>query len=112
MSERTTSLFYISFATDEGFRGATVVRAEDHAAAIEEATARGLNPGGEAAILQVPSEIEDAPDVVPLINRLVGREEMIALGGRRHGDLSPELRATVGGHAVVVCEHCNTPERS
>lgn len=54
--------WYISFADDDAFLGGTVVEAESAEAALMEATSRGLNPGGEAAILEVPREVEDLPD--------------------------------------------------
>jgi hypothetical protein len=35
--------FYISFADHEGFRGGTIVQAENATGALAEATGRGLN---------------------------------------------------------------------
>lgn len=99
--------FYISFATDEGFRGATVVMADGADDAIAEATRRGLNPGGQAAIIEAPPECENEPDFRALINRLLGREEMLEQGGRRLGDLSEEDQEVVIALADSVCEGCN-----
>lgn len=102
------SLFYISFATDKGFRGATVVSAADDAAALAEATRRGLNPGGEAAIIAVPPEAEDHPDMARLLNRLAGRDEMIAEGGKRLGDCSDDVQSCFDAAASRACNDCNT----
>lgn len=104
------SYWYISFATDEtGFLGATVVQADNVNLAIAEATERGLNPGGEAAIFEVPDDAVNNPDVQALINRLANKAEMIAQGGKRLGDLSEEVQATANIMADVVCADCNDP---
>lgn len=103
--------FYISFATDAGFRGATVVQANDDADALAVATAKGLNPGGEAAIIEVPPEAESEPDMQAMIDRLVGKEEMLAQGGKRHGDCSEDIQDAFDAAATKVCAGCNT-ERS
>ena len=100
--------FYISFATDEGFRGATVVRAADAAGAVMEATTRGLNPGGEAAIMEIPPEAESEPDMLAMVNRLVGREEMIEeQGGQRLGDMEDNMQEAFEDAVNVVCDGCN-----
>jgi hypothetical protein len=99
--------FYISFATKAGFRGATVVEAADSKSALTVATLRGLNPGGEAAILEVPPESESAPDLHAMKNRLVGEEEMLAMGGRKGRDLPQEINEAWDHEISVVCELCN-----
>jgi len=99
--------WYISFATDRGFRGATVVEANDAKKALKAANRRGLNPGGEAAILEVPKEAEKAADFQAMINRLVGRDEMIARGGMRQGDLPVEVQAHFEEVAAFICQDCN-----
>jgi len=99
--------FYISFATDEGFLGATVVRATDADGALSVASEKGLNPGGEAMIVEVPEQAESEPDMLAMIDRLVGKNEMLANGGTRHGDLSPEKRAAIEAAADRVCQSCN-----
>lgn len=104
--------WYLSFALDAargGFRGATVVEARDEMSALATATMRGLNPGGEVAILEImPDEVDDA-DVKAMLNRLVGREEMDAMGGRRHGDLPQNIQHAFEGDALFICEECNHP---
>lgn len=92
------SWFYISFATKAGHRGSTVVEAADEKSAIAVATMRGLCPGGEAMIHQIPPEKVDHPDVVPLRYRLASKAELMARGAG----------ATVGrlADASYVCEDC------
>lgn len=100
--------FYISFATDEGFRGATVVKAINAEGAVKEATTRGLNPGGEAAIMEIPPEAESEPQMLAMVNRLVGRDEMIEQqGGQRMGDMPEEMQDAIEGAADFVCDDCN-----
>lgn len=101
--------WYISFATDEAFRGATVVAATDAENALATATRLGLNPGGEAAIVEVPPEAEGEPDMQAMINRLLNKGEMIAQGGTRHGDLPEDMQDAFMDAADIVCEDCNKP---
>jgi hypothetical protein len=108
--------FYISFAADDGFRGATVVKGRSAEDALKEATRRGLNPGGEAAILAFPpgaaereSDLRSA-SARPwrsMINRLVGKEELIAAGAKRVGDLPGQLKSRWEREAEIVCNDCN-----
>jgi hypothetical protein len=94
--------FYISFARPKsqgGFLGATVVQAEDTPDALEQATRRGLNPGGEAQIIPVPADRNEHPDIVRCRNRLVSKAELMAASagyGRGYHE-----------NAVVVCGDCN-----
>lgn len=104
--------WYLSFALEKargGFRGATVVEARDEMSALATATMRGLNPGGEVAILEVLPEEEDEPDIRQMLNRLVRREEMDAMGGRRHGDLPQYIQDAFEHEARFICEECNHP---
>ena len=103
--------WYISFATDEGFRGATVVEAVDAIEAVNVATSRGLNPGGEAAVLEVPPAAEGAPDLHAMKNRLVGKKEMLAMGARRVADCAEEIQARFNIESEIVCDLCN-PSKS
>lgn len=99
------SWFYISFARAKaqgGFLGGTVVQADDAAGAIVEATRRGLNPGGEAQIIPVPSDRTDHQDVVAIRNRLATRDELTA---REHSHGYHE-------NAEVVCDDCNPVDQS
>lgn len=99
--------FYISFATDAGFLGATVVRGENPEDALKNATAVGLNPGGEAAIVEVPPDAEYEPDMVAMIDRLVHCDEMLAMGAKRVVDCDPKIQARFNAEAEKVCQECN-----
>lgn len=103
--------FYISFANGEKFLGATVIQADSVEHSIEVATANGLNPGGEAAIIEVPQDYEPTPNMLGMIGRLVSKEELVADGGKRHGDLSAEEQARFEADANIVCEDCNPVRR-
>ncbi|ODM71736.1 hypothetical protein [Bradyrhizobium elkanii] len=98
--------FYISFATDEAFLGATVVRGIDAQDALVDASFRGMNLGGEALILEVPA---DDPDMQAMLNRLVTREEIVSHGGKRLGDLPAGEQDGVVGTAAFVCAEHNKP---
>jgi hypothetical protein len=100
-------LWYISFATDQGFRGATVVEADDAPHALTVATQRGLNPGGEAAIFAIPPEGESEPDLFAIRDRLADKAEMMSLQGKRLGDLPEEMQSRVEASAEFACEDCN-----
>lgn len=105
------TLWYISFATDDGFRGGTVVEANDSEHALTVATNRGLNPGGEAAIIEVPPKYEHAPDIQAMMNRLASAEELLAMGGKKHQDCSEDIQDAFERHADVVCEKHNIISR-
>ena len=104
-----TQLFYISFATDAGFRGATVVEASNEANAVIVASRLGLNPGGEAAVLSIPKDADRAElaEILSYKNRLVAKEELLANGARRLRDLPDNTQDAIESAAVVVCEDCN-----
>jgi hypothetical protein len=104
--------WYISFATDDGFRGATVVAGSNPKSALANATLRGLNPGGEAAILEVLPEMEAESDMQAMINRLVGRNEMVERGAKRARDLPQEMQDIFDEEAEMVCADCNPPSRT
>jgi hypothetical protein len=99
--------WYISFATDTDFLGATVVEATSANNALAVATLRGLNPGGEAAIMQIPAGGENDPGRRIMTNRLVGRAEMMARGATRLADMPGELQRVFGDLSERVCQDCN-----
>jgi len=101
-------LWYISFAGDEGFRGATVVAAHSAEGALAEATRRNLNPGGEAKMLPVPPQGLD--QARRYLNRLVSEEELIADGGRKQRDMNPEIAEAFDRAAETICQHCNSDD--
>lgn len=101
------SWFYISFATETKFLGATVLQANDPQHAVQVATSRHHNPGGEAAILLIPVDPATQPDLAFMIDRLASEDELIASGATKAKDLSPELRDALEDHATLICEGCN-----
>lgn len=105
------NLYYISFADNENFRGCTVVEGETEAGALATASRQGLNPGGEAMIILVPPEQENEPDVKAMLNKLVNKEEMQAMGELRHGDIEQPLQAALESGVTIVCEDCNQPRK-
>lgn len=103
------TFWYLSFAEDRpgGFLGSTVVEGRTAEEAYFVATLLGLNPGGEVAILEIPREGENEPDMLAMKNRLIGREEAIALGGKRVGDLPEEVQEIWEAEAEIICDDCN-----
>jgi hypothetical protein len=77
-------LFYLSFADPEKpkgqqFLGATIVEAGTEVLAVAEAWLRGINPGGEVAIVDLHLSPDDLPsECASYLNRLVPREEIFA----------------------------------
>lgn len=100
MENGEVSYWYISFATNKGFLGATVVIADNPEGAIEEATSRNLNPGGEAAIWHIPLEEHEF-----LLNRLVDEEELLSRGFLKSKDRP--LHERIIHNADIVCQDCN-----
>jgi hypothetical protein len=101
------TLWYISFATDKRHLGSTVVEAANAKGAIEEATRRKLNPGGEAMIVEVPKEALGHQDIARMMNRLAGSEEMRAHGGRKISEMGPRATRVVETETYRVCAGCN-----
>lgn len=95
-------LFYISFATPTEFLGATVLESHSKFSVLAEACKHGLYPGGQAAIMEIPYELLDKPDVRMLQGKLFNKEQMQAIGASRHGDLDEETRVAIESHIVVV----------
>lgn len=104
-------LWYISFASETGFLGATVVEADSPPAALEEATRLGINPGGEAAIWWL-AERDDGtiPDIAKFRDRLVWRDECEATGGKLLSDLSPDELDMADAASYVIDEDENIVE--
>lgn len=102
-------LFYISFATDDGFLGATVIAARSATNALTVASAKGLNPGGVAAILPVPDNIPAAgrAEMLSYHNRLVTKAELMSRGAVRLGDLPNDMQDKFRDHATTVCKDHN-----
>lgn len=105
------TMWYISFAGNEGFRGATIVEGATAEDAFMEVNRRGLNPGGEAAILIVPKEAENEPDALVMRNRLVRREEMLFIGAKPYVDCPPEIQQRFDDEMTTVCADCNASKK-
>lgn len=70
-------LYYISFATDDEFLGAVFTQGDGPHAVLERLARLGINPGGEALVIEVPDEgLSDVPmDVLDvLLSRIVLEE--------------------------------------
>lgn len=95
--------FYLSFATDEGFRGGCVVRGDDVAEATKEAWRQGCNPGGEVLGAQVPDDLMPRESYC---NRLLTKVEIDECWDDcvRIGDVKESLGIP---DAAVVHEGCN-----
>ena len=59
-TERPQQMWWLSFADDDGFRGAVIVHAEDFLTALMECNLRGINPHGECKGRPVPAGAEIA----------------------------------------------------
>lgn len=47
------------------------------------------------------------PDARAMLNRLLTRDEMLAQGAKRHGDLPADMQEKFDSAAHVVCADCN-----
>ena len=101
------SWFYISFATDEEFLGATVVEGGDAQDAFFEATLKGLNPGGEAAILEIPLAAQQEPDFHFMKNKLCSKEQILGSGGKPIRELNSEQREVFDTKATRISAEDN-----
>lgn len=55
--------FYLSFAGDEGFRGACIIEARGILGAVSRCNVLGINPGGEVMAIPVPEDqVKDIPE--------------------------------------------------
>jgi hypothetical protein len=100
------SWYYLSFASPTAFLGACVVEADDAANAVDVATERGCNPGGEIMMFDVTAE---GPRNYPQYT-LMSREDMERCDGGRRGKTIGELEAEgrkPGPGVAAVHEHCN-----
>lgn len=97
-SESTESgWWYLSFATDEGFRGGVVVEAHDVISAVQEAWRKKINPGGQVLGAPIPS---DKLPAEPFRNRLLDKaacdacwDDCVRLGDVRDGLDDDKLEA-------------------
>lgn len=54
--KRPSTAYWLSFAGEEGFRGAVIVHAEDFLTALMECNFRNLNPHGECLGMEIDAE--------------------------------------------------------
>lgn len=76
------TLWYLSFAGAEGWRGAAIIRAHDFFGAVQVSHALGLNPGGEVWGAEAPyGKVPDA-----FVERMLSKGDLRTLdrvnGGR------------------------------
>ena len=99
------TFWYLSFATETEFLGATIVEADDAKGAFAEATDRGLNPGGQVAMFEVTPGSENRAEARGLLNRLCDLEEMRRLGHKQMKDAPSSARTGIPDQ--FICEECN-----
>jgi hypothetical protein len=68
--------FYLSFAGDDGWRGGAFVDGDTILEAVTMAGLLGINPGGEALVIEVPDGLMDAKVPERDRRRLLTREEV------------------------------------
>jgi hypothetical protein len=74
--------FYLSYADDDGFRGALILEAHGEMHAIELAQRLGLSPGGQVVVWEVP---EDVAATLPAAakGRLLSKPDLERLFGEK-----------------------------
>lgn len=90
--------YYILFVVPKKNLGATSVQATSIEDALAEATRRGLNPGGEALVIEVPTYMANDPDIVGCRNRLRLPEEAYAAGCKSWSTMTREERETLSAN--------------
>jgi hypothetical protein len=65
---------YLSFADDDGFRGAVVIRAHGIADASHQCHLRGINPGGQVLAADIP---DDKMPPIGFRNRLLQEIDIV-----------------------------------
>lgn len=98
--------FWISFADDQGCLGAVIIEAQNETFALAQATARGLNPGGEAAFVDItnPNGLAEADRLGR--NRFMPVSELRKRGYKLVSEMSPEVQERFGKQ-LHVCDNCN-----
>ena len=80
-------VWYLSFAGDEGWRGAVIVQAPGFQAAIQTAWNLGINPGGEVKGAELADD-ENLPKAAPgwARNRLLTKDDLMRIDKEAIGD--------------------------
>lgn len=68
------SWWYLSFADDDGFRGAAIVEADTMLEAVRQTNVIGINPHGEVCGVRYPDDVP-LPDT-KYLNRLLTKEDV------------------------------------
>jgi hypothetical protein len=106
-------LYYLSFCDvkrpeGEQFLGATIVVADNPAAAHLTATLNGVNPGGEIALVRMEvGSLDDLPARGrSYVNRFVPREEVMAYVSEP-SDENEDEDGDEDMRETTVCQDCN-----
>lgn len=75
-AQQPESWWWLSFAGEEGFRGAILTRARGMISAIQKTHEIGINPGGEVKCFPIPHEAEADHPWEQFANRLLSKEEI------------------------------------
>lgn len=85
--------YWISFATDDECLGICIVDAISEHLAIAKSIELSINPGGEAAIMEMPITNEAATEIESLgKNRLVSQDELIYLEYKKLKELPEKIQ--------------------
>jgi hypothetical protein len=68
-----------------------------------------INPGGEAAILEMPEGMNasEHAEMLSYKDRLVTKEELVANGAKRMADLPEYMQDRFEEEAVKICDECS-----
>jgi len=90
-------LWWLSFADEGGFLGGLVIDGLTFVDALENATRRGLNPGGEVKAVM----LDETKGIAPYVEgRIYSREEIDAIDGAVLWNESVDRMITGGGDAA------------
>lgn len=90
-SRKPENWYWMSFADESRFLGAIIIRARGPITANQLAWARNINPGGEALMLRLDSNL-DVPD--EWTNRLLNAEEANAIATTIKASRKPTRRSS------------------
>lgn len=102
--------FWISFASDAGFRGVIITEAPSEADAMAKINQLAINPGGEAVFFDmaaVPGGIAETRRFKQ--DTLISAEELNSLGYRRGSEIAATDYDKAMSHSTVLCQDCNKP---
>jgi hypothetical protein len=103
------TIYWISFVANNESLGVVITEAGSSMSALERVTALGQNPGGEAAIVEIPNE----PEFLEEVGRyprdvLIAPDVLLAGGAIRAGDMGePDPARGPPIRVDMVCDPCN-----